>query len=81
MNDFRFRVPYGTAVAALTARLGKAYLSAHGWRPWGICGKAGGLHEINRIKIKNPGAPAAKREAEEDWGRWSSGKATIRPEG
>jgi ATP-dependent DNA ligase len=27
------------------------------------------------IKINNPNAPAAKREAEEDWGRWSSAKA------
>jgi hypothetical protein len=34
----------------------------------GIWGKAGGLHEINRIEIKNPGALAAKREAEEGWG-------------
>jgi bifunctional non-homologous end joining protein LigD len=24
------------------------------------------------IKTKNPGAPAVKREAEEDWGAWSA---------
>jgi hypothetical protein len=27
------------------------------------------------IKSKNPNAPAVKREAEEDWGKWSSGSA------
>ena len=27
------------------------------------------------IKSKNPNAPAVKREAEEDWGRWSSAKS------
>ena len=27
------------------------------------------------IKSKNPNAPAVKREAEEDWGKWSSRSA------
>jgi bifunctional non-homologous end joining protein LigD len=27
------------------------------------------------IKSKNPNAPAVKREAEEDWGRWSLARA------
>jgi bifunctional non-homologous end joining protein LigD len=27
------------------------------------------------IKSKNPNAPAVKREAEEDWGRWSPAKS------
>jgi ATP-dependent DNA ligase len=26
------------------------------------------------MKSKNPNAPAVKREAEEDWGQWSSAK-------
>jgi hypothetical protein len=29
------------------------------------------------IKTKNPDAPAAKREADEDWGRWPSANGDI----
>jgi len=25
---------------------------------------------MDRLKMKNPNAPAVKREAEEDWSRW-----------
>jgi bifunctional non-homologous end joining protein LigD len=31
------------------------------------------------IKSKNPAAPAAKREAEEDWGGWSAKSRHSRP--
>ncbi len=30
---------------------------------------------LHWIKSKNPNAPAVKREAEEDWGRWSLARA------
>jgi hypothetical protein len=29
----------------------------------------GGVRLITQLKVKNPNVPAAKREAEEDWGR------------
>jgi hypothetical protein len=29
----------------------------------------GGVRLTTRLKVKNPNAPAATREAEEDWGR------------
>jgi ATP-dependent DNA ligase len=28
-------------------------------------------HSLHWIKSKNPDSPAVKREAEEDWGKWS----------
>ena len=59
---FRWPSQMGVAIAKLllaegivSKRLGSRYTSGR-TRDW--------------LKMKNPDAPAVKREAEEDWGRW-----------
>ena len=49
----------------------KAYLAALKGSPY----RSGRSHDW--LKMKNPTAPAVKREADEDWGRWSRRKANL----
>ncbi len=35
------------------------------------------LRPAHWVKVKNPKAPAVKREAEEDWGKMRPGKGVI----
>jgi len=44
---------------------------------WLKCAASDASRSPHWVKIKNPNAPAAKREAEEDWGAESCGKASI----
>ena len=62
-NDFTSRFPL--AVAALQALPGRSFLIDGE----AICTDESGLRSPHWIKVKNPNAPAVRREAEEDWGQ------------